>query len=80
MGEPLPDFEAYVKLSECADYFGLTRRWLRKAADEGSVPCLRVARQRMFRLSAVARALSMLEGHVPGLDVSKPPLSLDSDE
>ena len=47
-----------LSLSELAERTGLPLAWLRREADEGRLPCLRVGKRRMFDPERVRRDLA----------------------
>lgn len=47
-----------LSLNELAERTGLPAAWLRREADEGRLPCLRVGRRRMFDPDLVQQALA----------------------
>lgn len=47
-----------LSLNELAERMGLPLAWLRREADEGRLPCLRVGRRRMFDPDLIRRALA----------------------
>lgn len=52
------DSPRLLPIGELADRTGLPVAWLRREADAGRVPCMRVGRRRMFSLTAVQDALA----------------------
>lgn len=51
-----------VSLPELSDLTGLPMAWLRREADAGRLPCLRVGRRRMFDPEAVRKVLAARGG------------------
>jgi excisionase family DNA binding protein len=51
-----------ISLAELSDLTGLPMAWLRREADEGRLPYLRVGRRRMFDPEAVRAALTKAQG------------------
>jgi excisionase family DNA binding protein len=49
-----------TNLTGISAHTGLPREWLRKAADAGHIPCLRVGRKMLFNREAVERALAVI--------------------
>lgn len=47
----------YLSLIQTAHRLGVPTAWLKREADAGRVPCLRVGRRRMFDLDAVRAEL-----------------------
>jgi hypothetical protein len=47
-----------VGLIECATRLGVPPKWLKREADSGSIPCLRIGRKHLFNLTAVKRTLA----------------------
>jgi excisionase family DNA binding protein len=48
----------FISLPALADLTGLPESWLRRAADSGEIPFLRIGRRRMFDPTAVERVLA----------------------
>src|SRR5262245_13878003 len=49
----------FVGLRSCADSFGVKPSWLKQAANDGLVPCMRIGKSGVyFSLSAVEKCLS----------------------
>jgi len=53
---------SFLKLSELSRETRLPAAWLRREADAGRLPCIRVGRRRMFELEAVLSALADRQG------------------
>ena len=51
-----------VSIHELATELRLPHDWLRREADAGRIPCLRVGRRRLFNISAVRKALAIRAG------------------
>ena len=47
----------YIRIDQAATRLGVPRAWLKREADAGRLPCLRVGRRRMFALDAVRAEL-----------------------
>lgn len=48
---------SFMPLEPAATRLGLPKTYLRKLADEGIVPCLRIGRRRLFNTEDVVKAL-----------------------
>ncbi len=47
-----------VNLPGLARVLHLPARWLKREADNGGIPCLRIGRRRLFNVEAVKRVLA----------------------
>jgi hypothetical protein len=47
-----------LTLNNLSDRLGISVPWLKREADAGRLPCLRVGRSRMFDLAAVLKVLA----------------------
>jgi len=47
----------YLPLEPAASTLGVPRTWLRREADAGRIPCLRIGRRRLFDVESVREAL-----------------------
>lgn len=47
-----------LSLNQLADHLALPASWLKREADAGRLPCLRVGRRRMFDPESVRRELA----------------------
>lgn len=58
-----------LSVAELSDRLNLPMHWLRREADAGRLPCIRVGRRRMFNLGAVLVALAELAARQNGGEV-----------
>jgi hypothetical protein len=50
-----------LSLNHLSERTGLPAAWLKREADAGRIPCLRVGKKRMFDLATVLKTLSEMQ-------------------